>query len=133
MRYSLIIANTVRGISLSQKEGLVEVDDSVVCGMVRNNEVDNIFSIPAPIVLPPSKEEQLNTLIVTVNAKRFYADPESRTDIVATIIEAQDQGATNDSVTPWKTPDGVMSVTLAELKEASKLALEAKAGLIGVL
>ena len=81
-----------------------------------------------------NKQKQLNSLIVIVStAKRFYADPESRTDIVSTLFEATSQGATDTSVTQWKTADGIMEVTLAELKEANKLALDAKAGIIGVI
>lgn len=83
--------------------------------------------------LPPPKAEQLSKLIVTISTgKRFYAGAESRTDLLSAIFEAHNQGATDASVSNWKTPDGIISVNLAELKEASKKALEAKAGIIGV-
>ena len=81
----------------------------------------------------PNKQLLLDDLIITISTgKRFYADAESRTDLLSAIFEAQNQGATDVSVSNWKTPDGIVSVNLAELKEASKKALEAKAGIIGV-
>lgn len=80
-----------------------------------------------------SKKENLESLIITTaSGKRFYANPEARTDITAVIIEATEQGSTNEAISPWKTPDGIIDVTLAELKEANKLALEAKAKIIGI-
>ena len=110
--------------------GYKQTNKDVTVGMVLNN---GAFENPIIEEIPLSKEEQLSTLIVTISSsKRFYADAESRTDLLSAIIEAQEQGATDASVSNWKTPDGVMAVTLAELKEASKKALETKAGLIGV-
>lgn len=130
MKYALIVNNKVEQVQPNSKDGFVKVEDNVVCGMVLNNGV-----YENPVIEPrlPSKEELLNVLIVTISTgKRFYADAESRTDLLSAILEAQNQGATDASVSNWKTPDGIVSVNLAELKEASKKALEAKAGIIGV-
>lgn len=79
------------------------------------------------------KEILLTTLIITLpNGLRFYADPQSRTDISSTIIEAQNQNATDEMTTQWKTPDGIKAVTLKDLKDANALALNEKAKIIGV-
>lgn len=81
-----------------------------------------------------TKARLLSKLIVTISSgKRFYCDPTSRADISDAILEAQDMGAPDNFETQWKTKDGVMNVTVLELKEARRLGLEAKANLVGVV
>ena len=81
------------------------------------------------------KDEQLKKLTVTIGSgKVFYADAESRIDLRDAIELGNDLGQTS---TYWKLAEEfngskVAEVTLDELKEASKLALETKATIIGV-
>lgn len=81
-----------------------------------------------------AKEEALSRLTVTVNGKVFYADTPSRIDLSEAIRAAEQRSIAS---TLWKLAEPfegkrVVSVTLDELKEASYLALSAKAQLIGV-
>lgn len=88
--------------------------------------------------LVKSKEEQLNSLIITTSTgKRFYADPDSRTDLVDVVLEGIINNMPDEYTTEWKTasrPEGTNfeTVTFAELKEAKRLALEAKGQIVGV-
>lgn len=80
------------------------------------------------------KNELLNAIIVTTTSGvRFYADPVSRTDISDAILEAQEIGASDIDTITWRTPDGLKTVTVADLKEARKLGLEEKARIVGAL
>lgn len=81
------------------------------------------------------KQWKLDNIIVTLddNETRFYANSQSRSDISDAISLAEDMGATAESTTTWKTPDGFKTVTLAQLKQAKRLGLEAKASIIGVI
>ena len=130
-KYAKIHSNKVDNIRFSPKEGYIEVPNNVFGGMIQQE--DGTFLSPPMEEAAQRKEDKLRNLIVINKiGKRFYADPEARTDITAVIIQATEQGATNEAVLTWKTPDGIRDVTLAELKEANKLALEAKAKIIGV-
>jgi len=81
------------------------------------------------------KEATLATLTVTVaSGKVFYADLASRVDIDGAIRNAEEKNITQ---TEWKLAQEVegskyVIVTLAELKEASYLALKTKGTLVGV-
>lgn len=114
----------------TEKEGYLPIEKDSEGNITTPIELVNQISKQ----LLPSKQEQLNSLIVSIsNNKRFYADPESRTDLMAVVIEAQRVNAANDYTIEWKTPDGIITVTLADLKEASALALTEKAKIIGVV
>jgi len=82
-----------------------------------------------------AKEEALNNLrVTTTSGKVFYADISSRLDIEQAIGIAV---RNNILSTQWKLAEPfngnkVAEVTLAELQEASYLALQAKAQIIGV-
>lgn len=92
------------------------------------------------------KEKSLDKLTVTTDSgKVFYADSEARTDLLSAIYEADLKGLTSS---PWKlaepwvvegevqTPikdEKIYVVTLEELREASRLALESKGNIIGAL
>jgi len=82
-----------------------------------------------------NKDDTLSRLTVSLdNGKVFYADAESRLDIRDAIETAIDKGLTN---TIWKLAEPFNGskntlVTLEELKEASFLALSAKAHIVGV-
>ena len=79
------------------------------------------------------KHEQYKKMIITVTSgTRFYADPDSRADIVDAIEIAKEGGYPDTTTTQWKTPDGLMNVTLADLKEVRVLRLNKKAEIIGV-
>jgi len=76
------------------------------------------------------KEEQLKKLTVTTSKGiTFYADPESRVDIVSAIKAGEDAGIDK---TVWKTPNGLIETTLDELREVNMLALKTKAEIVGV-
>ena len=81
------------------------------------------------------KDEQLKKLTVTIGSgKVFYADAESRIDLRDAIELGNDLGQTS---TYWKLAEEfngsrIVEVTLDELKEASKLALETKGQIVGV-
>ena len=84
-----------------------------------------------------AKESALaNLTVATTSGKEFFADPESRTDLATVILEGYINNVSDDYQTEWKTvsrgdlPFEV--VTFAELKEANRKALEAKAQIIGV-
>lgn len=77
------------------------------------------------------KEHKLNNLTVEVAEFIFYADSESRIDISATLDEAKELNLTDDYEIEWKTKEGWKTVTVANLKEARKKALQVKANLIG--
>ncbi len=84
------------------------------------------------------KEESLSRLTVTITSgKVFYADPNSRTDLVDVVIEGMLNNMPDDYQTEWKTvsrgAEPFELVTFAELKEAKRKALEAKASIIGVV
>jgi hypothetical protein len=102
-------------------------------GMLHTNKgekEDNSYSYGVSV----TKARLLNNLVVTVTSgKIFYCDPTSRADISDAILEAQDMGALDTFVTQWKTVDGILDVTVAELKEARRLGLQAKATLVGVV
>lgn len=93
-------------------------------------EVDDKRNAPSII-----KQWKLDNIIVTLddNETRFYANSQSRSDISDAISLAEEMGATSESTTTWKTPDGLKTVTLAQLKQAKRLGLEAKANIIGVI
>jgi len=78
------------------------------------------------------KKDKLSRLIVEVNGFKFYADNESRLDIIIAIQEAEKQGLTDDYTTMWKTADGISNVSLGDLRQVPKLALEMKAQIVGV-
>ena len=44
MRYASIVENKIVQIQPNQQEGFIEVDDTVTCGMIRNE--DGTFSVP---------------------------------------------------------------------------------------
>ena len=83
--------------------------------------------------IPISKEEQLNTLIVTTkNGHRIYADEKSCIDLVRAELKANRNNIPNDYTTLWKTADGWRDITIGDIKEANDLALDEKAKLIGM-
>lgn len=91
-------------------------------------EIDDKRNAPSII-----KAYRLDNIIVTLeDGMRFYANNESRTDMGDAVSLALDMGATEDATTQWKTPDGIKTVTLAQLKLAKRAGLEAKAKIIGV-
>lgn len=81
------------------------------------------------------KQESLNNLTVTTTSgKVFYADTEARIDLQAAIDASYVKGLTS---TMWKLAEEfqgsrIVSVTLEEIREASALALESKATIVGV-
>jgi ribosomal protein S4E len=80
------------------------------------------------------KIAELGRLIVTISTgKRFYADPESRTDLVSAAMETLENNIPDSYEIEWKTPDGIMNVTASEIREAKRKALEEKARIIGVI
>ncbi len=85
-----------------------------------------------------AKEKSLSSLTVTITSgKVFYADPNSRTDLVDVVIEGMLNNMPDDYQTEWKTvsrgAEPFELVTFSELKEAKRKALEAKASIIGVV
>lgn len=82
------------------------------------------------------KIDTLSALTVKVSTgKVFYADSESRVDIESAIRNAESKGI---SYTKWKLAEEfngnkITIVTLEELKEASYLALNTKATLVGIV
>lgn len=95
-----------------------------------------IFTDEAYIEEEETKEEALaNLKVTTASGKVFYADLASRLDIEQAINVAVRNNLTSTS---WKLAEPfegskIAEVTLAELQEASYLALSAKAQIIGVL
>ena len=130
MKYALIEDNKVMQVQTNKQDGFIEVDKDVICGMIKNE--NNTFS--NPVIIPPiaSKEEQLNSLIVTISSgKRFYADPQSRTDLDGAVLHGYINNALDTLQEDWKTADGWQLVTFAEMKEASEMALKAKGKIVG--
>ncbi len=85
-----------------------------------------------------AKEKSLSSLTVTITSgKVFYADPNSRADLVDVVIEGILNNMPDDYQTEWKTVSRGTApfelVTFSELKEAKRKALEAKASIIGVV
>lgn len=72
------------------------------------------------------RQRLLDTAIVTTgNSLQFDADEQSITRMANAILAAQDEGTVNLSWSLADTPTGVMTeVTLADLKEAHKLAVK---------
>ena len=81
------------------------------------------------------KQDALESLTVTTSSgKVFYGDPVSRSDLTDAIALAEELGQTS---TTWKLAEElngskIAQVTLEELKEARKLALQAKGQIVGV-
>jgi hypothetical protein len=81
------------------------------------------------------KKDTLDKLTVTTTSgKVFYADTEARIDLQSAIDGANLKGLTS---TYWKLAEEfegsrIVGVSLDEIREAGALALEAKAGLVGV-
>jgi len=72
----------------------------------------------------------LSRLIVTISTgKRFYADPTSRADLADVISILIENGIVEYL---WKTADGIILVTIAELREARMMGLQAKGDSVGV-
>ena len=117
-------------------EGFKQTSKTICVGMIDN--LDDTFSNPVVEPTPPSKEEQLSKLIVTISSgKRFYADPQSRTDLDGAVLHGFINNAPDTLQENWKTasrPEGAdfEIVTFAEMKEASRMALEAKGQIVGV-
>jgi len=70
--------------------------------------------------------------VAIANGKVFYADPESRTDITAAISIANRENLTEN---PWKLAQEINGtkwnmVTIAEMEEAERLALEFKGSVV---
>lgn len=80
------------------------------------------------------KIEMLKTLDVTTvtSGVSFHTDDKSIIDLMIARDEANEQGAVDTDVTDWKTINGIMEVTIFDIKEAIKLRLSNKAKLIGV-
>ena len=96
----------------------------------------NVLALKEVLGSNAIKENTLSNLTVTTtNGKVFYADKDSRADINEAINIAEDEGQTS---TFWKLAeefDGskIVEVTLDELKEVRKLALEEKGKLVGAV
>lgn len=135
-KYCLVENGKITQVQDEPQDGfiLIEADD------IQNSMLwdGKILSNPSPSEYVPTKDEQLNNLIVTIaSGKRFYADPDSRTDLVDVVLEGIINSMPDDYTTEWKTasrPEGTNfeTVTFAELKEAKRLALEAKGQIVGV-
>ena len=131
MRYALIISGVVKQVQPNKQDGFIEVENNIICGMLCDG---TSFSNPVIAPTPPTKEEQLNNLIVTITSgKRFYADPQSRTDLDGAVLHGFINNALDTLEENWKTADGLQLVTFAEMKEASRMALEAKGQIVGVV
>lgn len=131
MKYALIENGIVKQIDCNKKNGFIEVENNIICGMLHDG---TSFSNPVIIPTPPTKEEQLNNLIVTTTSgKRFYADPQSRTDLDGAVLHGYINNALDTLQENWKTADGWQFVTFAEMKEASRKALEAKGQIVGAI
>ena len=83
-----------------------------------------------------AKDEKLERLTVTTSGgKVFYGDPTSRTDLADAIAVAVENGITS---TTWKLAEEwegsrYSVVTLDELQEARRLALEEKGKIVGAI
>jgi len=97
---------------------------------------DSIVAKKAKEFAAKKKEEVLGRLtVITASGKTFYADAGSRTDIGDAIQVSVDTGTTS---TLWKLAaeyngSRVVEVTVDELREAQKLALETKGQIVGAL
>jgi len=109
-----------------------EENGSQVVDIIKEQEQDDLVDAVKAMKI---KEKALSSLTVTtVGGKVFYADSDSRIDLSDAISLAEE---TSQNSTLWKLAEEfegnrIISVTLDELKEARKLALEAKASLIGI-
>ena len=76
-----------------------------------------------------AKEEQLSVLTVTTSTgKEFYADTESRIDLLSALMAANIVGQTE---TQWKLANGtIQTVTVQEIGEAMMLALQEKGNMV---
>lgn len=98
--------------------------------------LDALYESAVKQVSNETKVTALGVLTVTTSSgKVFYANTESRIDMQAAIDGADLKGTTS---TLWKLAEEfegarIVEVSLDEIREASALALEAKAGLVGVL
>ena len=100
------------------------------------SDVDKAIAKESERILNERKADALATMKVrTQSGKLFYVDDNSRMDINDAINLAVDTGV---ATTIWKLAEEVngsklVEVSVDELKEARKLALEEKAKIIGVL
>lgn len=116
-------------INIEQTE-ITKVEDEITSTFweMETIEIDDKRNAPSIV-----KAYKLANIIVTLeDGTRFYANNESRTDISDAVSLALDMGATEEATIDWKTPDGIKTVTLAQLKLAKRAGLEAKARIIGV-
>ena len=101
-----------------------------------DSDVDKAIVKESERILNERKAEALATMKVrTQSGKLFYVDENSRVDINDAINLAADSEATH---TIWKLAEEIngsklVEVSVDELKEARKLALEEKARVIGVI
>lgn len=82
------------------------------------------------------KQDKLERAIITVSSGvRFYADPESRTDLLNAWIVAKSNGWDEDlSITKaWKTADGIKEINFLDLNEAITLGLDKKGKIVGAI
>ena len=118
-------------------EGVAEVTEMVHPYIAPDNfdiEIDEYLA-NSSLYQGKVKTDTLDRLTVTTSSgKVFYADTDSRLDLQSAIDGASLKGLTS---TYWKLVEEfegnrVVEVTLDEIREASALALEAKALIVGV-
>lgn len=79
------------------------------------------------------KQEALENLIITTSSgKRFYVNEASSLDLIKAERLAIKNNLPDEYETLWKTPGGVMNVTVKDITEAIDKSLEEKARIIGV-
>lgn len=109
---------------------LLAIEDGVE---IEDQYTEEELSAAAVIAAAAEKVELLSHLTVTTaSGKVFYADAESRLDLEVAIQRGSEIGIAE---TTWKLAEGedrMVVVSIDELKEASYLALQTKAQLIGV-
>ena len=111
--------------ALANKRTITNEDESVqyvADGILIESETDAKDAI---------KQHHTDTCIVTTESgKRFYADKESRIDLLSVVLENTDANNDLKYSEQWKTADGWVDVTVGEIREALKLATDAKKNIV---
>jgi len=95
------------------------------------NDIDELNALKNHTSL--EKKLFLNVGVVEIsNGKTFFMDSQSRIDILTTVLLSVVKPESKPSTIPWKTPDGVVDVTIEELTEALLKLMQTRKDLVGL-
>jgi len=95
------------------------------------NDIDNLNVLNDQTSL--EKKLFSNVGVVEIpNGKTFFMDTQSRTDILTTVLLSVVKPELKTPTLPWKTPNGVVDVTIEELTEALLILMQTRKDLVGL-